>query len=238
MLKDRKILVVDDEPDLREILKDELTFEGAVVSEAKNGKEAFEMIKKEAFAAVLSDIRMPGGDGVALLKDIRSHEFDHLKIFLLTGFADIKNYEAYHLGADGFFTKPFHLDVLREALEAQFLDDTKRWDKAADSLGAPKSFSDPGLLADELAAGRLALGRGGLFVALKPGMDLKTNDYVHFKWADFECKGVLLWVRSDASGGLQPGCGVEFVEMAPAHLQLFQTKLKERPTKAFIPQGA
>lgn len=236
MLKNRKILVVDDEPDLREILKDELTFEGALVSEAKNGKEAFELVKKEAFEAVLSDIRMPGGDGVALLKDVRSLELDHMKVFLLTGFADIKNYEAYHFGADGFFTKPFHLDVLRESLEKQFLEPSVRWSKATDS-GSLKTYTDPGLFEDEIAAGRLAFGRGGLFAAMKP-IDIKTNDLVQMKWADFECKGVVRWVRSDPSSGLPPGYGVEFLELAPSSLAKFQGQIAQKPTKAFIPQGS
>lgn len=235
MLKNRKILVVDDEPDLREILKDELTFEGALVSEAKNGKEAFEMLKKEAFEAVLSDIRMPGGDGVALLKDVRGEEFDHVKMFLLTGFADIKNYEAYHCGADGFFTKPFHLDVLRESLEKQLLNPSERWAKAADS-GTFKTYTDPGSFDDEIAAGRLALGRGGLFAVLKP-LDIKTGDRLQMNWADFACKGVVRWVRSDPSSGLPPGYGVEFQELSPSDLAKFQLKIAQKPTKAFIPQG-
>jgi two-component system response regulator (stage 0 sporulation protein F) len=235
MLKNRKILVVDDEPDLREILKDELTFEGALVSEAKNGKEALEMLKNEAFEAVLSDIRMPGGDGVGLLKDVRSLELDHIKMFLLTGFADIKNYEAYHFGADGFFTKPFHLDVLRESLEKQFLEPSQRWAKAAASETL-KAYTDLGNFEGEIAAGRLAFGRGGLFAAMKP-LDIETNDLVHLKWADFECKGVVRWVRSDLSSGLPPGYGVEFLELSPSDRAKFQGKIAQKPTKAFIPQG-
>ncbi|MBL7686578.1 MAG: response regulator [Bdellovibrionaceae bacterium] len=110
-----KVLVVDDEEDLREILSEDFANAGATVFTAKNGREAFEIIKRETPEVVLSDVRMPGGDGVELLKQIRTLSQDPPPfVFLLTGFADIQAEETIALGGQGLVAKPFNLRQLRE----------------------------------------------------------------------------------------------------------------------------
>ena len=70
--KSYKILVVDDEPDLRELLADEFEYAGHKPFLASNGKEAYDLCTNEEFDAVISDVRMPGGDGIELLEDIET----------------------------------------------------------------------------------------------------------------------------------------------------------------------
>jgi two-component system response regulator (stage 0 sporulation protein F) len=112
-----KVLVVDDEEDLREILSEDFANVGATVFTAKNGREAFEIVKRESPDVVLSDVRMPGGDGVELLKQIRTlSKTPPPYVFLLTGFADIQADETIALGGQGLVAKPFNLRQLRERI--------------------------------------------------------------------------------------------------------------------------
>ena len=114
-----KILIVDDEEDLREILCEDFALLGATVFTAPNGREAYDIALRESPHVVLSDVRMPGGDGVELLKKIREvNGATPPHIFLLTGFADIDPAQAKALGGQGLVSKPFNLKALREKVVA------------------------------------------------------------------------------------------------------------------------
>jgi len=72
----KKILVVDDEQNIRTLLREELTDEGYDVLLAENGAQALAMIKEEKPDLVTLDIKMPGEDGLSLLRKIREIEYD------------------------------------------------------------------------------------------------------------------------------------------------------------------
>lgn len=117
-----KVLIVDDEEDLREILSEDFSLQGATVFTAKNGREAYDVAIREKPDVILSDVRMPGGDGVELLKRIREvHETTPPHIFLLTGFSDLKPEQAAELGGQGLLSKPFSLKQLRERVTQALL---------------------------------------------------------------------------------------------------------------------
>lgn len=114
-----KILIVDDEEDLREILSEDFSLQGATVFTAKNGREAYDIALAELPHVILSDVRMPDGDGVELLKRIRAvYGTTPPHIFLLTGFSDLKPEQAAELGGQGLVSKPFSLKLLRERVAA------------------------------------------------------------------------------------------------------------------------
>ena len=115
ILSGKKILVVDDELDLREIISEDLELLGAEVFNAENGRSAFDLAKLVHPDLILSDVRMPGGDGIELLsriKDLPQNPSPY--VFLITGFADMSPEEATSLGAQGMLAKPFNLKQLRE----------------------------------------------------------------------------------------------------------------------------
>lgn len=117
-----KILIVDDEEDLREILSEDFALQGATVFTAKNGRDAYDIALAELPHVILSDVRMPGGDGVELLKRIRAvYDKTPPHIFLLTGFSDLKPEQAEELGGQGLVSKPFSLKLLRERVVAALL---------------------------------------------------------------------------------------------------------------------
>ncbi len=105
-LRGMKILVVEDDSDLRESLCDILSLYGAQVFSASNGKSGLELFKLNSVDLVLSDVRMPDGDGVFLLERIREISSAHPPFFFLTGFSDLTEQVAFQKGAQAMFQKP------------------------------------------------------------------------------------------------------------------------------------
>lgn len=116
-LKGKKVLVVDDEADLREIICEDLEVCGAEILQAANGREAYEIYNQHKPDAVVSDVRMPGGDGIEFLKRMRARDESVFPlIVLITGFADLTPEAAVELGVQGMLPKPFNLKQLRDLL--------------------------------------------------------------------------------------------------------------------------
>jgi heterodisulfide reductase subunit A len=105
--KDFRILVVDDELIVRDSLKEWLEEEGFFVDIADSGPAALAKLSKEAFHLMLTDIKMPGMDGVDLLKKARE-VFPHLYVLMMTAFATVETaVEAMKIGAQDYLMKPF-----------------------------------------------------------------------------------------------------------------------------------
>lgn len=109
-MKDR-ILIVEDEGKLREVLCDYFRSKGAEPAEAADGLKALELLGEHSFDAVLLDIMMPGLDGLSVCRAVR-RESD-VPILFLTALSDEEDkLLGYELGADDYITKPFTLSVL------------------------------------------------------------------------------------------------------------------------------
>ena len=108
-----RILVVDDEPSMREMLRIVLRRDGYDVVIAQNGTDGMERLRTEPFDLLLSDIRMPDISGVEVLRAAKQINPDILA-FMMTAFASTDTaVEAMRLGALDYFTKPFSMDELR-----------------------------------------------------------------------------------------------------------------------------
>ena len=108
---DSRVLIVEDEPKLREVLCDYFRSKGEKPAEAVDGLEALERLEQETFDAVLLDIMMPGLDGLSVCRAVR-RESD-VPIVFLTALSDEEDkLLGYELGADDYVTKPFTLSVL------------------------------------------------------------------------------------------------------------------------------
>ncbi len=113
----KSILVVDDDASLREFLEILLVQEGYDVKTADNGKSALEVLDNENIALVISDIRMPGMDGMSLLRTIKSKRPD-MPVVLITAFASMDSaVTAMKEGAWDYLTKPFRIEELRSIIE-------------------------------------------------------------------------------------------------------------------------
>lgn len=102
-----KILIVDDEENMLEMLKNFFLINDYECKTATNGLEALDVLKKDQIDIVITDMKMPKMDGMELLKTIRQ-KYENISAVIMTGFAEeYTNTEALNLGAEGYITKPF-----------------------------------------------------------------------------------------------------------------------------------
>jgi CheY-like chemotaxis protein len=110
----RKVLVVDDEEDILEIIADRLAFYGFEVRTARNGVECLEVIEREVPDLVLLDIRMPGMDGMAVLARLRE-EYPMLPVVMISASSERHIARAsLSQGAVDYILKPFEPNELKE----------------------------------------------------------------------------------------------------------------------------
>lgn len=107
----RKILIVDDERDIVEILAEEFKYFGHEIDTAYSGNEAIEKLKLLSFDVIVSDYRMPNGNGMKLLNFSNSLLVKPI-FFFLTGQADASEEECLANGAQFIFFKPFDVNDL------------------------------------------------------------------------------------------------------------------------------
>jgi response regulator RpfG family c-di-GMP phosphodiesterase len=116
-----RLLVVDDELSIREVLAEGLAGYGFSVEMASSAAEAFQAVQDGGIHLVLSDIDMPGGNGIELLKRIKALDRD-LDVIMVTGVVDVDTaIGSIRDGASDYVTKPFNLEEVRIAVE-QALD--------------------------------------------------------------------------------------------------------------------
>ena len=108
------VLVVEDDPDMRGYLAKELSEEYNVLV-AANGEDALQLVESQRIDLVVSDIMMPGIDGVALCNRIKSTtEYCHIPVILLTAAVGMETrIETLQAGADGYIEKPFAIELLK-----------------------------------------------------------------------------------------------------------------------------
>ena len=121
----KHLLIVDDEAALREAIAERLGDHGFIVEQAASGEEALERLAAFAFDVLITDLRLPGIDGRAVL-DAALERYPELIAIVITGYGTVKDaVEAIKQGASDFITKPFQFDalmhVLRSAMEQRRL---------------------------------------------------------------------------------------------------------------------
>ena len=114
-----RILVVEDDPDLRQILRLQLTSQGFAVVEATDGAAGFAAVQRERPSCVILDLMMPVVDGFGFLKRVRSVE-DHqdIPVIIVTASEDERNrIRGFQYQADAYMSKPYDLDALVAEIE-------------------------------------------------------------------------------------------------------------------------
>lgn len=119
-MEKRKLLIVDDQMGIRILLEEVFESEGYTTFQASNGKLALEIVEKESPEMVLLDMKIPGMDGLEILKRIKTISKD-IKVIMMTAYGELAVIkETTELGALMHFTKPFDIDELRVAVNNQF----------------------------------------------------------------------------------------------------------------------
>ena len=110
----KRILIADDEAPIRELLRKFFRQEGFEAWEAASGTETLKLIKKRKFDVVLTDLKMPGIDGLGVLEQIRAIS-PNTAVLIFTGYPTPEStLRALELSTDGYVTKPINLGQLRD----------------------------------------------------------------------------------------------------------------------------
>lgn len=237
----KKILIADDESALRQILAQEFTAEGAEVLEAENGRAALEVTEKHQISAVVSDIRMPGGDGVELLTRLKGRNATTPVLMLITGFADLPPEDAFDLGAEAYVSKPFDLPQIISTV-GRLLNIPIYVEEfiAQQSKISPREvlkLSFPSLVE---AREKIKFGRGGFFLASE--LPLARGSVLDFSFVfsqeDIRLDGtaIVRWTRKPGTkAGRMPGNGFEIINLSESTKNLSRI-LEKYPPQPYIPK--
>ncbi len=112
-----RILIVDDEQGIRELLRSEFSKVGFEVFSAVNGEDAISKLQSEKVDVIVTDMKMPKVDGLDLLKFVKEHT-PETEVIIITGYATVENaLDAMRNGAYDFIQKPFNIDELAALVE-------------------------------------------------------------------------------------------------------------------------
>ena len=115
-----RILVVDDDASVRRVLKLQLEESGYAVLSAGDGKEAAAIVEKERPQLVITDLMMPGSNGLELLQQIKARDLD-TTVIMITAFGSVESaVSAMRAGAYDYITKPIDYDALLLAATANW----------------------------------------------------------------------------------------------------------------------
>jgi CheY-like chemotaxis protein len=236
------VLVVDDEPDLQEVISFEFETRGFRTLSAGSGHAAEQLAEQERIDAVITDIRMPGGDGVQLLRSLKDGHPDTPVLIFITAFADLSVEQAYDLGAEGIFTKPFQRSGLVESVARALTARSVRWSERGPGgadLELERDWSD---LDEVIQNGQLRIGRGGFFLrssGAQPHVGESIDFRIRFErgaMRELSGRGRARWTRGP--GTERPagfGLEIEFLEESCRGM-LIERIERERPI-SFIPRG-
>jgi signal transduction histidine kinase len=176
----KTILIVDDEPDIREVLGISLMDMGYLTVEAENATQAFDVFLKKQPQIVVTDIKMPGGDGIALLRKIK-HENPETEVIMITGHGDMNlAIRSLKYDATDFITKPINVDALEIALnraleKIAMRQKLKDYTRSLEQLVREKTELQDHLASLGLMVGSISHGMKGLLTNLDGGLYLVSS---------------------------------------------------------------
>lgn len=118
--KNITVLIVDDEPDILELMEEEFRYCGYSTVTAICGNNAIKVLDSNNIDIVISDYKMPNGNGMAVLAHVNKM-LKRPAFFFVSGQADVSVDDALRAGAKKFFSKPFDLDELIKEIEKDFI---------------------------------------------------------------------------------------------------------------------
>jgi CheY-like chemotaxis protein len=234
-LKDATLLLVDDEPYYIEIAREWFEREGCRVLSAQNGTEALPLLEKNKIDAIVTDIRMPGMDGVELVKQLKAKGTYTPTAVALTGFSDLSMREAYQLGIESQLSKPVSRKVLVTAVKKALTDREELWALPFQPGKRGKLNAQFESVDAALENQQIAFGRGGF--CLRSETIFPDDSAVEFHLA-FEAdrqeligQGIVRWTAE-----LEQIVGVEVERVQESGRRWLLDRARENPTLSFIPR--
>lgn len=196
-----RVLLVDDEPGIRHVLGALIRDFGYNVHTAESAREALEAFTANPFPIVVTDIRMPGMDGLALLERVRNQNPD-TQVVMITGHGDMDNaVECLRLGAADFIAKPVNDDLLEHSLKRaaeqySLREQIRRYTEHLEELVASRTRElleahRVAVVGETVACmahtiKNLAAALEGSLFVLKQGMESGNREYLDDGWAMLE----------------------------------------------------
>jgi cyclic di-GMP phosphodiesterase len=194
-----KLLIVDDEPGIRKLLRQRLSGEGYQCSEANDGKQILDVLETDSIALVILDIKMPGKSGIEILPEIKSG-YPDTSVIMATALNEVElAVQCLKQGADDYICKPFNLEELslaiKRALEKRHLQlEIREYQRYLEErieeqtgqirklfLGAIEALVSALEAKDEYTGGH-SRRVTDIALAIGQGLGLSTQDMENLRW--------------------------------------------------------
>lgn len=241
--KTPKVFVVDDDPEICEIIVSGLRRRGFLVESSSDSRIVLDALKNDSYDVAISDVRMPAIDGFQLLREVRQVFRYHPAFIFLTGYPDDKELsDVLALGAVGFLPKPVNFDQLFRMTMEQFIDsnhDKNRYLRHHEKI--PVHVEKRFQLSIE------NIGFGGVFIPLDE-VTAYDNVFDAGKTISFEMNleesekpifatGEIVWRREKSSADCSAGIGVKFIDISEDDQQIIRQYVRLNKILSYIPSG-
>jgi CheY-like chemotaxis protein len=234
-LREATILVVDDEPALREIFAKWLTAIGCGhVSTAANGEDALRQLTGGQFDLLITDVRMPVMDGVTLVRRLAAEGVSIPSIVFVSGFGDVDKKEMYALGVEAFLSKPLRMEDIVQAAETALAARSELWRKPMENVPRQRIAVEADRVNGKAESRKMGLGRGGFSAHYAGHVSLGKVAFrclVESMDAEMAGEGYIRW-RSKEDETL----GIEFVYLDEACRGWVLRTIEEMRSRSFIPE--
>lgn len=241
------LLVVDDDDSLRETLVFEFELRGFRVLSAASGNEGFRIVQNEKVDLVISDIRMPDGTGIDLLRNIKDRDSRIPVIIFITAFTDLTPEEAFEMGVEAVLSKPFDRKLIVSMVERALMPAEARLaQKPAADPQSPEPRPVRASYASWEAARRdheLNIGAGGIFTsAIEQLPEVGKMARIDFSFRDQPNRPIqglarVEWRRTQQTAGLPAGGGLSLEYLEPESRPSMLQWIREFQGRAKIPRS-
>jgi CheY-like chemotaxis protein len=232
-LEDATVLLVEDEPLLREAMTAWLSRVAGRAFCAEHGQEALHILHSHRIDLVISDVRMPVMDGLALLQAINRSKPGSPPLILVTGYTDLTSREAYDRGAEAILEKPIDRQGLLLVMRRALVLPGELWRQPRRRGIETKLKTKFSSFQSALGSQKLAFGRKGFCIERAAGLREGPLDFtLDFKndRRIFAGQGVVRWTAPE-----ERQAGIEITTLDdPCRIWMLEL-LKRRPPPASIP---
>ncbi len=216
----KSILVVDDEPDARDILRFDLERSGFNVVDVGSAKDALDLLEKTEFHAIISDCAMPVMNGLEFLKKVRERDPEKPIFIFCTGHPLLSEKALKQLGALAMFIKPYDPKRLKKILHEHLNPRPQRFTLIPSQKEFPEISVEMEYSGARHSVELENIGPAGMFLRLNNGLPQvgeQVKVYVVVaaeNWSPFDGDAEVRWVRKHH--GEIPGVGIQFKDMTCA----------------------
>jgi CheY-like chemotaxis protein len=232
-LREATILLVDDEPDLLEIFGCWLDSNSGRLFQASNGEEALAVLRTTPIDLLVSDVRMPVMDGIALVRRLAELNRPIPSVVFISGFGDIDQREMYSLGVEAFLQKPVSREDFIGVLKKAVAERSSLWLEPVVATSRQSLVLHVEGVGETASANSIHLGRGGFSGHTEESLILgKVSFQCQFGSGQSEMsgQGIVRWYsRADQAVGIE----FSFLD-PPCRSWVLQEIAASRP-RSFIP---